>query len=330
MIVRIAPPKKGSPRWTGPKPWALALLLGSWPLAPLSAQEFTVQEFDFTAPSGIPINAESPGTLSPDPAAAPIAPPLPMAPPAGATSELPLPPSLPTYSLDQQPIAPADPALGMQSPSVVPMGRPPEETAYTYIRPSGLTPSQPQTAVERGELPRGSALPLTVYREIIFPPFQAINGQLEIASPVTDRYGQVVIPAGSVVWGTFEPVYEERNTTRETGEDPSWNRRVIGSRFIANRLTINQATYMVQGQSDFLPTGFDPQADLGTTAIRGAGYGAAGGLALGLLTGGVGFIPMVAGSLAGAAAGTTNIDRVITLRPNFVLSVELTDDLILQ
>ncbi|NJL98265.1 MAG: hypothetical protein HC924_05290, partial [Synechococcaceae cyanobacterium SM2_3_2] len=121
MILRTAPsqkgrPAKGSPRWTGLNPWALALLLGSWPYAPLSAQEFTVQEFDFTAPSGIPINPQSSSPLPPDPAAAPIAPPLPMAPPAGATSELPLPPSLPTYSLDQQPIAPADPAPGLQSP----------------------------------------------------------------------------------------------------------------------------------------------------------------------------------------------------------------------
>lgn len=310
------------------------LHIGSAGMAPALAQapieqEFTPQEFDFTAPAGIPTQPADPPPQSLTPAS-------PMAPAADLPSlgELPAPPSLPTYSFDQQ--SPTqDPNLGFQPapPSLSPdplVGRPAEQTAYTYVRPSGLTPGIPQTTVERGGLPRGTALPLTVYREIIFPPFQSISGQLEIASPVLDRFGQTVIPAGSVVWGTFEPVYEDQNTTRETGEDPNFSRRVIGSRFLATRITINQATYLLQGQSDFMPTGFDPQADLGTVALRGAGYGAAGGLALGLLTGGVGFIPMVAGSLAGAAAGTTNIDRVITLRPNYVLSVELTDDLILQ
>jgi hypothetical protein len=309
-----------------------SLQIGSAGMAPVVAQalmgqEFTAQEFDFTAPAGIPMQPADPPPQSLTPAS-PIAP----ASDLPSLGELPTPPSLPTYSFDQQSSTP-DPNVGFQPAPGIPdqsVGRPAEQTAYTYVRPSGLTPGIPQTTVERGELPRGTLLPLTVYREIIFPPFQAISGQLEIASPVLDRYGQTVIPAGSVVWGTFEPVYEDQDTTRETGEDPNFSRRVIGSRFLANRITINQATYLLQGQSDFMPTGFDPQADLGTVALRGAGYGAAGGLAFGLLTGGVGFIPMVAGSLAGAAAGTTNIDRVITLRPNYVLSVGLTDDLILQ
>jgi hypothetical protein len=41
-------------------------------------------------------------------------------------------------------------------------------------------------------------------------------------------------------------------------------------------------------------------------------------------------LPILAGGLAGAAAGSTNIDRVVTLQPNTLVELELSESLIIQ
>ncbi|MDX2272011.1 MAG: hypothetical protein NW237_08685 [Cyanobacteriota bacterium] len=233
----------------------------------------------------------------------------------------PLPP-VPNQAVISNPVDPAIP--------VVPVAPAATSDAYTYQRQPGIAPGSVADQASRGELAPGTMLPLTVYREITFPPFQAINGNLEVSEPVVDRFGQVVIPAGSVVWGTFEPVVEKRRPLNSDGDNAEVEDKLIGTRFVANRVTVQTSTYLLNGQSDLLPMGMDPQADLGTTVVRGAGYGAAGGLALGILTGGFGLLPIVAGSMAGAAAGTTNIDRVVTLKPNTIVNIELSDHLIIQ
>jgi len=232
---------------------------------------------------------------------------------------MPLDPTAP--ALDPIPVVPVQSAPG---------GQLPQGEAYSYQRRPDLSPGGDLPGATRGELPAGTRILLTVYRPITFQPYQAINGHLEVSEPVVDRFGQVVIPAGSVVWGTFEPVYRELKLSGREAESADPQERVVGSRFVANRLTIGSATYLVRGQSAPLPVGLDRNADVGTTVARGAGYGAAGGLALGILTGGWGFLPILAGSLAGAAAGSTNIDRVVTLQPNTLVELELTDSLIIQ
>jgi hypothetical protein len=232
---------------------------------------------------------------------------------------MPLDPTAP--ALDPIPVVPVQAAPG---------GHPPQGEAYSYQRRPDLSPGGDLSGATRGELPAGTRILLTVYRPITFQPYQAINGHLEVSEPVVDRFGQVVIPAGSVVWGTFEPVYRELKLSGREAESADPQERVVGSRFVANRLTIGSSTYLVRGQSAPLPVGLDRNADVGTTVARGAGYGAAGGLALGILTGGWGFLPILAGSLAGAAAGSTNIDRVVTLQPNTLVELELTDSLIIQ
>lgn len=246
-------------------------------------------------------------------AAPPALPPVPQVP------QMPLDPTAPV--LDPIPVVPVP---------VAPGGQLPQGEAYSYQRRPDLSPGGDLPGATRGELPAGTRILLTVYRPITFQPYQAINGHLEVSEPVVDRFGQVVIPAGSVVWGTFEPVYRELKLSGREAESADPQERVVGSRFVANRLTIGSSTYLVRGQSAPLPVGLDRNADVGTTVARGAGYGAAGGLALGILTGGWGFLPILAGSLAGAAAGSTNIDRVVTLQPNTLVELELTDSLIIQ
>lgn len=275
------------------------------------------QQFEFT-PQPVPPRGDPVPTLPllsapPSPSSATALPPVPQVP------QMPLDPTAPV--LDPIPVVPVQAAPG---------GQLPQGEAYSYQRRPDLSPGGDLPGATRGELPAGTRILLTVYRPITFQPYQAINGHLEVSEPVADRFGQVVIPAGSVVWGTFEPVYRELKLSGREAESADPQERVVGSRFVANRLTIGSSTYLVRGQSAPLPVGLDRNADVGTTVARGAGYGAAGGLALGILTGGWGFLPILAGSLAGAAAGSTNIDRVVTLQPNTLVELELTDSLIIQ
>lgn len=275
------------------------------------------QQFEFT-PQPVPPRGDPVPTLPllsapPSPSSATALPPVPQVP------QMPLDPTAP--ALDPIPVVPVPAAPG---------GQLPQGEAYSYQRRPDLSPGGDLPGATRGELPAGTRILLTAYRPITFQPYQAINGHLEVSEPVADRFGQVVIPAGSVVWGTFEPVYREQKFPGRESESADPQERVVGSRFVANRLTIGSSTYLVRGQSAPLPVGLDRNADVGTTVARGAGYGAAGGLALGILTGGWGFLPILAGSLAGAAAGSTNIDRVVTLQPNTLVELELTDSLIIQ
>ncbi|MFS8776036.1 hypothetical protein NW806_06945 [Synechococcus sp. W65.1] len=280
-----------------------------------AATAVAAQQFEFTPqapqPSPVPtlpLLSDPPGSTAPQ-----ALPPVPQVP------QMPLDPTTPV--LDPIPVVPAQTAPGEQAS--------PGE-AYSYQRRPDLSPGGNRAGATRGELPAGTRLLLTVYRPITFQPYQAISAHLEVAEPVVDRFGQVVIPPGSVVWGTFEPVYQELKLSSREVEGASSQERVVGSRFVAHRLTIGSSTYLVRGQSSLLPVGLDRNTDMGTTVARGAGYGAAGGLALGVLTGGWGFLPILAGSLVGAAASATNIDRVVTLQPNTLVELELTDSLIIQ
>lgn len=317
-----------------------ALLIGvSIGLSSVDYDPAHAQEFDFT-PSGASVNPTpgAPGSNSSE--SIPTMPVLPQAQqPAGSGALPPVPESSAAAPIDPV-LAPSQPTQSAPSTResfpipVVPTGSSATNfdptSPYSYQRLPDNAPGIVSATIGRGQLTAGSSIPLTVYREISFPPFQAISGNLEVANPVLDVNGQVVIPAGSVVWGTFEPILEDQDRVNLDHGTTDVEEKVVGSRFVANRITIQSATYVVNGQSGPLDVGLDPQGDLGTVAARGAGYGAAGGVVVGALTGGIGFLPILAGSLAGAAAGSTNVDRVVSLKPNQLVMVELTDDLILQ
>jgi len=296
--------------------WLVSGVLWGAAAAAVAAQqfEFTPQTPQPNPVPTLPLLSDPPGSTAPQ-----ALPPVPQVPQMPLTGDPIPPPGDPSPA--PIPVVPLQAAPGEQAP--------PGEV-YSYQRRPGLSPGGNLSGAARGELPAGTRIPLTVYRPITFQPYQAISANLEVSEPVVDRFGQVVIPPGSVVWGIFEPVYQERDPLSRPEENAELRERIVGNRFVANRITIGPSTYLVRGQSSLLPVGLDRNADVGTTLARGAGYGAAGGLALGVLTGGWGFLPILAGSLAGAAASSTNIDRVVTLQPNTLVELELTESLIIQ
>jgi hypothetical protein len=273
------------------------------------------QQFDFTPPadtsgSGLPVPVDIPSPTNNPSAEPPLMPIL----------------TQPTDPVIPQTVTPpvwTTPTDGTETAT---------SDTYSFRRRQNLTPTEPGI-LQRGELPRGTSIPLTVYRQMIFPPFQSISSHLEVVNPVINSRGQVIIPSGSTVWGTFEPVVKTNTKVNPDNDNPTselTSKTVEGSRFVANRITIQSATYVMNGSSELLPITRDPEADVGNTALQGAGYGALGGLALGILTGGIGWVPIMAGGVTGATAGTTNVDRVVTLNPNTVITVELTSDLVIE
>ncbi|MEO1132906.1 MAG: hypothetical protein AAFX40_09395 [Cyanobacteria bacterium J06639_1] len=204
---------------------------------------------------------------------------------------------------------------------------PPIPTTYTYQQ-DGFD-SQIPGGITRGLLPAGTVVPVRVHRQMVFPSYQELNTSLVVAEHVTNEAGQVMIPAGSLVWGRFEPVREKSEET--IGSYRRQRSRIVGSRFVADRIEVQSASYSLAGESSSQPLGTDPRADVGDVALKGAGYGAAGGVALGVLTGGVGFIPMLlAGGFGGAAAGVTNVDRVVNIEPDTTMDMVLAETLVLK
>ena len=100
-------------------------------------------------------------------------------------------------------------------------------TSYQYQRsPVDVASS---SAISRGFLPAGTTIPLAVYRQTVFQFYEPVQSHLTVVADVTNRQGQTIIPAGSIVWGTFEPV--EREETRMIGSYEQSRTRYYGESF---------------------------------------------------------------------------------------------------
>ena len=145
---------------------------------------------------------------------------------------------------------------------------------------------------------------------------------LSVAQDVTDSQGRLIVPAGSTVWGRFEPIMEE--TTDTVGNYERTRERMVGSQFIAERIDIQSASHTISGRTNRIPAGIDPDADVDRVALRNAGYGVLGGVALGVLTGGAGFLPLMAiGGASGAMAGTVSVSNVVSIDGDTILELTL-------
>lgn len=214
------------------------------------------------------------------------------------------------------------PQTGGTSPASLPA----VPVSYDYQRsPAAVENATPFT---RGQVSAGTVIPLSVYRQLVFQLYEPVQTNLVVESDVTDSSGRTTIPAGSIVWGMFEPIEVQEEET--LGSYERTRTRVVGSRFIAERIEIQSSAYALVGQTEELPISIiDPTADADKVALQGAGYGVAGGVLLGVLTGGVGFLPLMAiGGLGGAMAGTAQIDRVVALEPGVTVQLVLAEDLV--
>lgn len=229
--------------------------------------------------------------------------------------------ALPTIPVPSQPVAP-QPAPNLASGAA---NQPDIPTSYDYRRPTADAPSSPTsrpTFVSNGQLPGGTIIPLATFRDTKFTQGQQLQVNLSVAQDVTDSQGRTIVPAGSTVWGRFEPIMEE--TTDMVGNYERTRERMVGSQFIAERIDIQSASHSISGRTNRIPAGIDPDADVDRVALRNAGYGVLGGVALGVLTGGAGFLPLMAiGGAGGAMAGTVSVSNVVSIDGDTILELTL-------
>lgn len=154
-------------------------------------------------------------------------------------------------------------------------------------------------------LPSGTILNLRYTGET---PLELAAGEprqevLVVAEAVRDEAGNIVLPEGSYVMGRFE-----------TGE--------TGSQFIAQAISLQGQSLMLNAQSEPLSGQHPSQGGL----LRNSALGVAAGVALGLT--GIGLIPAIAVGAA-TTAGITFLPESHSnvVQPDQVLEVRLTQDL---
>jgi len=221
-------------------------------------------------------------------------------------------------------------------PNLGPAQPGPPAAAPTADGPEALPESTPLRPAQRFDLnatqydlPQGTKLPATVLRELTYAPGDAVTMTLEVSDDVRDGQGEVIIPKGSTVWGSFQPVFSQpkqpARRERRTRNSDAWP---DGSRFVAERVSIGDRIYPLKAQTELLATQQDPRRDVGGEAGNGALIGAAGGLLIGVLTGGIGFIPVLAGGAVGATAGAVGASQpVVIVKPDRPLVLTLVEPL---
>ncbi len=245
-----------------------------------------------------------------------------------------------------RPTAPAKAAPKLNTPGETRIIPPPPRLApRTTVRPTtpaatpvsrpAANPASPvpkfDVITTQNDLPKGTQVTATVLRELTYSPSDALAMTLEISDDVRDNGGDVVIPKGSTVWGSFQPVMkaeaeEEPATARREPRDRS--KFPEGSRFIAERVSIGDRIYTVKAQTELLPTQADPRRDVGAEAGNGALIGAAGGAIITLLTGGLGLIPILATGALGATVGAVSASNpVVVVKPDTPLVLTLVEPL---
>ncbi|MEL7083113.1 MAG: hypothetical protein AAGM36_01320 [Cyanobacteria bacterium J06597_1] len=225
--------------------------------------------------------------------------------------------ALPTIPIPSQPVTPQS----APNTTAAPPSQPDIPTSYDYRRPTDNRPSTP-TFVANGQLPEGTVIPVATFRDTKFTQGQQVQVNLSVTQDVTDSQGRTIVPAGSTVWGRFEPIMEE--STEMVGNFERTRKRVVGSQFIAERIDIQSASHAISGRTNRIPAGIDPDADVDRVALRNAGFGVLGGVALGVLTGGAGFLPLMAiGGASGAMAGAVSVSNVVAINGDTVLEITL-------
>lgn len=292
----------------------------------------SAQEIEFTPQAGNQVVESTQGSYSRTPTTEPLAsstftpaeatPALPVAPPDAGTASIPnatvqagnAPEELPAIPVPSQPAIPQPaPGLAANSPAV--------PTSYDYRRPTTVIPTS-SAFVSKGQLPEGTVIPVATFRDTKFDLSQEVQVNLSVARDVADSQGRTIVPAGSSIWGRFEPIMSDEKEM--VGNYERTRKRIIGSQFVAERIEIQAASHPISGQSNHIPSGIDPDADVDRIALKSAGFGTLGGIALGVLTGGAGFLPLMAiGGMSGAMAGAATVNNVVAIDADTVLEIQL-------
>lgn len=220
--------------------------------------------------------------------------------------QAPVPPSLPpvTPTSRSVPVSRSVPAIAAQPTQILPYGQPLPPQQVPAIPANSFDPTVGRSL--NVLLPAGSTLSLFYPGPQPLPlnPKPDRQEVLVLLEGIRDLNGNLVIPPNTPILGRFE-------TNNE------------GSRFVAQAIYLKEQTIPLVAQSDRI-SGGQPKPST-RSIIRNSSIG---GIAAFLLSGLSGF-GLLAGAAAGLGATYATAPQPATILPGQVLSVQLTEDLLL-
>ncbi|MEN9203602.1 MAG: hypothetical protein Q6K80_11965 [Thermostichus sp. DG_1_6_bins_120] len=205
-----------------------------------------------------------------------------------------------------------------------PLPPPPAGEGWRPVNPRPLTPSesgfgQPQPLppaqqfqLQTALLLRSGDLIQAVHRSgeaLLVAPGETRAVSLSLDTPLRDTYGNLIVPAGAILEGQFQPV---------SG----------GTQFVSRALVINGQSYPLYAQSQVIPHQKDPRHTSAEAIVQDALIGAAAGALLGGLFGNqvISTEKVLGGAAAGAVIGNVTAPEVAIVNPNTSLTLTVTQD----
>jgi len=234
---------------------------------------------------------------------------------------------------------PADPTPKIVAPPVFEVTRPTATVApATRPQPVVVSPmpvAEPAAAptgewqprlLQRGTgvilLAEGATLPVRPYQNMLIPTQDELPVVLEVAEDVIGADGKVAVPKGSRVEATVAPVFREKQERMRSSYKVVTKKIYERSTLVTRTLTVRGQTYALDALNPNLAFKADPRAVGDDASLKGASYGFGAGVALGIVTGGLGLPLLLAGSSMGALTGAVPAE-VIELDPKQPLTLTL-------
>lgn len=211
---------------------------------------------------------------------------------------------IPVSPAQPQPVQPLPPPQPVQSfpvqsfpaqsfPQAQPIQQQPFELQTTLLLRSGDLIVASYASSDRLYLTPGETRPLNVVLD----------------TPLRDAQGNVVVPAGSILEGQFQPV---------SG----------GTQFVSRAVTVNGLSYPLYAQSAVIPLQRDPRQTSGEAIAQDALIGAAAGALLSGIFGTrvISTERVLGGAAAGAVIGNVTAPDVSVIEPGTPLNLTVLQD----
>ncbi len=175
-------------------------------------------------------------------------------------------------------------------------------------QPTQQTPFNLQTAL----LLRSGDLIVASYgssERLFVAPGETVPLNVVLDTPLRDAQGNMVVPAGAILEGQFQPV---------SG----------GTQFVSRAVTVNGQSYPLYAQSAVVPLQKDPRQTSGEAIVQDALIGAAAGAFLSGIFGSrvISTERVLGGAAAGAVLGNVTAPEVAILEPGAPLNLTVLQD----
>jgi len=202
------------------------------------------------------------------------------------------------------------PVLAQSLSAIPPL---PIDPGWRAITPQPLPYTSPQFSLQSGlQLRAGEVLGASYSSSE--PLYLGVNETRAVSfvltDPLRDRNNMIVVPAGSVVEGQFQPA-------------PG------GSQFVSRSVVVNGRSFPLYAQSSVIRSQKDPRQTTGEAILGHSLIGAGVGVLLGGLTGDrvIATEEVLGAAALGAVIGNVSAAEMVVVQPNQPLNLTVTQDL---